>query len=171
MAAVPPGNVTPDPDKETVGSLGIIRRVLDGAQTVEEAVKILGSYNIDFQGGPPIHYLIADRSGKAVLVEFYQGEMQVLPNAQPWHQATNFLRSAAGDSTAGQCWRYDKIGAALGEAGGRLGVEEALGLLESVAQANTQWSVVYGISSGEVRVVVGQKYDEVHTFKLEPGEE
>jgi hypothetical protein len=169
MAAVPPGNVPDDPEKETIGSLGVIRKILDWAQNVDEAVQILASYNIDFGGGPPIHYLIADRSGRAVLVEFYQGEIQVLPNDQPWHQATNFLRSAVGDSTAGQCWRYDKIGEALGGAGGRLDVAGAVGLLESVAQDNTQWSVVYGIASGEVHVVVGQKYEEVHSFKLVPG--
>jgi hypothetical protein len=166
MAAVPPGDVPPDPEKETVGSLGAIRKVLDSARDVDEAVAILASYNIDFSGGPPIHYLLADRSGKAALVEFFNGEMHVLPNTRPYHQATNFLRSAFGESAAGECWRYDLLEEALSASAGKLSMHTALGLLESVAQANTQWSVVYGISTGEVRVVVGQDYGEVHNFNL-----
>ena len=97
MAAVPPGNVPPDPGKETIGSLGIIREMLDHARDVDEALAILQSYNVDMEGGPAIHYLLADRSGRALLVEFYQGEMVVTPNEAAWHQATNFLRAAAGD--------------------------------------------------------------------------
>ncbi len=38
MAAVPRGDIADDPNKETVGSLGAIRVMLDKAATVEEAV-------------------------------------------------------------------------------------------------------------------------------------
>ncbi len=101
MAAVPPGNMRPDPGKETIGSLGIIREMLDHAANVDEAVAILQSYNVDMEGGPPLHYLMADRSGRAVLVEFYQGEVVLMPNEDPWHQATNFLRASAGELGGG----------------------------------------------------------------------
>jgi hypothetical protein len=60
MAAVPPGNVPPDPAKETIDSLQIMRRVLDHARNVDEALGIMNAYNIDFDGGPPLHYLVAD---------------------------------------------------------------------------------------------------------------
>ncbi len=65
MAAVPDGGVRPDPDKETIGSLMVIREMLDHARNVDEAVAILEAYNIETRGGPPLHYLIADRSGRA----------------------------------------------------------------------------------------------------------
>jgi hypothetical protein len=48
-----------------------------------------------------------------VLVEFYEGEMVVIPNDTPWHQATNFLRAAVGASPEGVCWRHDAISAQL----------------------------------------------------------
>jgi len=166
MAAVPPGDMRPDPNKETVGSLGMIRKMLDGASNVDEAVAILQSYNIDMQGGPPIHYLIADSSGRSVLVEFYEGEIVIIPNEAPWHQATNFLRVSAGQSAEGRCWRYDKVSQRLTEAEGQLTVQDAMDLLADVSQEGTQWSVVYGMSSGDVNVVMGQKYDNVHTFPL-----
>ena len=166
MAAVPPGQMVPDPGQETIGSLRAIRQMLDQASNVDEAVAILHSHNVDMGGGPPIHYLIADRSGQAALVEFYQGQMVVIPQETPWHQATNFLRATAGASAAGQCWRYDRISQRLAQAAGRLTAPEAMQLLAGVAQGSTQWSVVYGLSSGEVNVVMGQKYDRPLTFRL-----
>ena len=165
MAAVPPGDMPPDPTKKTIGSLGIIRQILDHARDVEEAVKIIGEYNIDFNGGPPIHYLIADANGKSVLVEFYQGKINVIASDKPWHSATNFLRSSVNDPR-GQCWRYDKINARLNEENGMLDPQSAMDLLSEVAQNNTQWSVVYQMASGEVSVAMGKDYARIHTFRM-----
>ena len=166
MAAVPPGSMRPDPNKETIGSLGVIREMLDHASNVDEALAILQSYNIDFEGGPPLHYLIADSSGRSLLVEFYQGEMVAIPNDTPWHQVTNFLRASAGESAEGECWRYDKISQRLTEAEGQLTVQDAMELLSQVSQKGTQWSVVYGMSTGDVNVTMGQQYENLHTFHL-----
>jgi hypothetical protein len=166
MAAVPPGQMQLDPDKETIGSLGVIREMLDHASNVDEAVDVLRSYNIDFEGGPPIHYLIADRSGRAALVEFYQGEMVTIPNESPWHLATNFLRASAGASADGMCWRYDTIRQRLTEPEGHLTTQDAVDLLEAVSQESTHWSIVYEMSTGSVDVTMGQHYDDVHALHL-----
>ena len=166
MAAVPPGEMQPDPDKETIGSLGIIREMLDHASNVDEAVAILQSYNVDMGGGPHIHYLLTESSGRAALVEFYEGEMVVIPNETDYHLATNFLRASVGESAEGECWRYDKINRRLAGTGGRITTQEALGLLEQVSQEGTQWSVVYETSSGNVNVVMGREYDDAHVLHL-----
>lgn len=168
MAAVPEGNMVPDPEKETTGSLRVMRMVLDQASDVDEAVAILGSHNIDFTGGPPLHYLIADATGRAVLVEFYAGEMLVTPSSDPWLQATNFLRAEAGESTHGQCWRYELLLERLSESTGQLTAQEAMELLQAVSQPNTQWSIVYGISTGDVLVSMGRQYSQDHSFRLVP---
>jgi hypothetical protein len=181
MAAVPPGNMRPDPDKETIGSLRVIREVLDRASNVDEAIAIFHNYNVDMEGGPSIHYLIADSSGRSVLVEFYQGEMVVFPNETAWHLATNFLRASAGASAEGPalsevegpalsevegaCWRYDRISQRLTEAQGRMTAQDAVGLLAEVSQESTQWSVVYGMSSGDIHVTMGREYDGVHILQ------
>jgi hypothetical protein len=169
MAAVPPGDMQADPSKERIGGLGIIREILDHARDVDEAVEVIKDYNIDFRGGPPIHYLIADAKGKAVLVEFYRGEMHIFENEQPWHSATNFLRASVEDPK-GNCWRYDKIEARLNEEQGWLDSESAMQLLAEVAQDGTQyptqWSVVYQMARGEVNVVMGRDYANVYTFQM-----
>lgn len=167
MAAVSPGNMEIDPKKETIGSIGIIRQMLDHARTVDEAVVIMQGYNIDFEGGPPIHYLMADATRKSVLVEYYNGEMHIIQNVEPWHLATNFLRSSVDDSADGNCWRYNLIQAQLAETSGQIDTQAAMSLLADVAQNNTQWSVVYQLSTGKINVVMGQEYQNTHRFQLE----
>jgi hypothetical protein len=165
MAAVPPGNMESDSAKKTIGSLGIMRQILDHARDVKEAVKIIDEYNIDFDGGPPIHYLIADANGKSVLVEFYQGKMNVISSDKPWHSATNFLRSSVNDPR-GQCWRYDKINARLNETQGLIDSQSAMDLLSQVAQENTHWSVVYQMAHAEVSVAMNRDYTKIQTYRL-----
>ena len=167
MAAVPSGNVQPDINKETIGSLGIIRQMLDHARTVDEAIDIMKSYNIDFDGGPPIHYLMADGTGKSVLVEYFNGEMHILNNEEPWHLATNFLRSSVDDPAGGNCWRYNKIAAQLSESNNQVDAGTAMQLLADVAQSNTQWSVIYQMSSGTINIAMGQRYQDIHHFQLD----
>jgi metal-dependent hydrolase (beta-lactamase superfamily II) len=166
MAAVPSGGMRPDPGKPTIGSLGVIREILDHAADVDEALALLQAYNIDMEGGPDLHYLVADRSGRALLVEFYRGQMVVTSNEQPWHLATNFVRASVPAPAEAGCWRYIQIEALLSQEGGRLDPSGAMELLSEVSQGNTQWSVVYGMSTGDILVVMGRQYESPHTFRL-----
>lgn len=167
MAAVPDeyiDDASMDASRPTIGSIGIIRLVLDHAQNVEEAVKLFDSYNIDFSGGPPIHYLLADPSGKAILIEFYNGEMKQLPNVDAWHMATNHLRCIAQGS--GGCTRYRTLSQRLSSLGGELDPNLAMQLLSDVKQGSTQWSSVYDMTSGKIHIVIGNDYEHIYTFQL-----
>jgi hypothetical protein len=167
MAAVPDefmDDASYDPSLPTIDSLGIIRLVLDHARNVDEAVQLIHQYNIDFTGGPPLHYLLADRTGNAVLVEFYQGKMLLMPNETAWHLATNHMRfNAQGD---GGCWRYHILSAKLSESNGEFSGASAMQLLSDVEQVYTQWSSVYDMTSGDVNIVVGRNYSTSYGFYL-----
>ncbi len=165
MASVPGSMAGNDPAKATIGSIGIIREVLDHARTVEEALALFAQYNIDFTGGPPIHYLLADADGGSALIEFVDGEMVVLPSENPWHLATNHLcATASGD---GGCSRYRTLNQRLTDTGGSLAPEDAMSLLDDVSQpGSTQWSVVYDLSTGNITVVMGRNYAASYTFQL-----
>ena len=165
MAAVPESIAGNDPGKPTIGSIGIIREILDHARDVDEAIALFEQYNINFTGGPPIHYLLADASGKAALVEFTQGEMVILPNENPWHLATNHLcATASGD---GGCARYQTLRLRLEETAGNLTPADAMDLLANVSQpGSTQWSIVYNISTGNINVVMGRDYKNIHNFQI-----
>ena len=80
MMAVPSARAGSDSRRVTVDSLAAIRLLLDKAQSVDEALSLLGAYNIDWGSGPPLHYLIADARGSSAVVEFVDGEMKVLRN-------------------------------------------------------------------------------------------
>jgi hypothetical protein len=166
MAAVPERMSVFDPTKDSVDSLLVIRRILDEAATVDDAVSILGSYNIDWGGGPPLHYLVADSQGRTALVEFQEEGMVVIPGIEAWNSATNFLLSDRADTPDNMCWRYQLITNRLTENKGILSDQQAMNLLEEVAQPNTQWSVVYGISSGEIQLVLDRDFSHSHDFTL-----
>lgn len=168
MALVTDGSIedaTYDPTRPTTTPLGMIRLMLDHARNVDEAVELFKQYNIDFSGAIMIHYLLADPSGKAVLLEFHKQELFQLYNNDSWHLATNHLRCIAkGD---GNCWRYHILSDRLTALQGQLDPASAMLLLSDIKQTSTQWSVVYNMSTGDVNVVVGMNYDTVHTFHLD----
>jgi hypothetical protein len=167
MAAIPDeylNDASYEASRPEIGSIGIIRQVLDHARDVDEAVEIFSQYNIDFIGGPPIHYLLADPSGKAVLIEFYQGRMSVLPNENPWHLVTNHLRAIAeGD---GSCPRYHTLSDQLSKVNGKLNAQAAMHLLSEVKQDMTQWSSVYNMSNGDINVVIAGNYETSFSYHL-----
>jgi len=172
---VSPGGMSRDPNKQTIGQVEVMREVLDHASTVDEAVNILERYNIDM-GNVPLHYLIASSAGNSALVEFYEGKMVVFRNDSPWQLATNFIVAAMNGQTSGECPRYDRLNRRLRETQGKLNPQDALGMLADVsqggaqAQSNTQWSVVYDMSSGDIHVVMDREYAAgVHTLRLAEG--
>lgn len=167
MAAVPREEMPYDPQKKTVDQLEVIREILDHAETVDEAIHILDSFNTDM-GSAPIHYLIASASGDSAVVEFYQGEMVVFRNESFWQVATNFLLASTNGQPQGQCWRYDLIEQYLKELEGKASSRDAIRLLENVSQDITQWSIVYNMTRGDLNVVMGRDYSgTIHTFQLE----
>ncbi len=168
MMAVPSANGGRDPQKVTLGSLQVIRLVLDHARNVPEAVALLKNYNVDFSGGPPIHYLMADAAGNSVVVEYLNGSPTVIHNSLPWQVATNFNLSMTSLAMAKSiCWRYKTAYEALGQAVGRLTPVESLSLLHDVSQDITSWSIVYELTSGKVHLALDRDYEHVLDFTLD----
>jgi len=157
-----------DPDKRDVGDLRMMREVLESSATVEEAIAFLEGINPVSQGGPNTHYLLADRTAAAALIEYHDGEMYVFQsNAEsPWKTATNFPVVLTEGDPAGSCWRYDRIEEALRDSGGSLSPAEAMRLLQAVSTSMTQWSIVYDLANAEMHLVVDRSAETVHTFSL-----
>jgi hypothetical protein len=168
MMAVSMAEPALKPNRVTISSLEVIRLMLDYAKDVDEAIDLLGQYNIDFIGGPPLHYLIADDLGNSVVVEFIDGEMLLLELEDPWQVSTNFLISIEDPQDSNSsCWRYNTAFQALQDAQGYITEGEGMEILESVAQSNTIWSILYNRSSGAISVSVGRDFKNIHKFELE----
>jgi len=171
MMAVSQAEPPLDPDRVSISSLEAIRLILDYARDVDEATALLKQYNIDFIGGPPLHYLIADGAGNSVVVEFIDGEMILLEGQDPWQVSTNFLISIEHpQGSDSSCWRYNAAFDALQEFRGNITADEGMTILESVSQANTIWSILYNRTTGEISIAVGRDYKNLHQFKLEVSE-
>jgi hypothetical protein len=167
IMAVPYADGGNDPEKVTIGGLQAVRLMLDYAKDVEEALSLLEDYNIDFQGGPPLHYLISDSSGNSAVTEFINGEIKVIRKSERWQVSTNFLISnVRPEGARSPCWRYNRAYETLEQADGNISREKAMALLEHVSQSVTIWSAVYNMTTGDIRVVMGREYDEVHEFTL-----
>jgi hypothetical protein len=164
LAADDGATARPEPGRPTVGSVRILRLVLDQAATVDEAVTVFGRYNLDFYGGPPLHYLLVDATGASAVVEFVGGRMRVDKGRSGWRALTNAPVVGVPEQRRRDDHRYGLIAAALDKAGGTVEAPAALEILNDVRQAHTRWSVTYGLRSGEVRLVTATGED--HRYQL-----
>lgn len=156
-----------DSNKPTLGSLEVVRLILDNAENTDEAIELIRGYNISFAAGPPLHYLIADRSGKSAVVEFYQGEMKVTYNNKPYQVATNFMIYGSNDMDKSNCDRYSLATKELEQVNGTLFQKGVLDLMKDISVPRTQWTSVYNMATGDVSITVGRDYDDVKSLKLE----
>ena len=163
MAAIPHAESPNDPGKVMLDEIGVIRLLLDRAATVEEALGLLGEFNVEMLD-PPIHYLVADKTEESALIEFLGGEMRVIRKTE-FHVMTNFLITENNLGYA-PCHRYRLVHQGLSEAQGAVTLEEAMDLLQSASQDSTIWSAVYDPVKLEVHVAMGRGYGSVHTFRL-----
>ena len=65
------------PNKNDVTTTVAVRYLLDKAASVDEALQMLGNFNMHNVFGTAYHYAIADNSGKSVVVEYINNEMKV----------------------------------------------------------------------------------------------
>lgn len=160
--AVSRRNTPKDPNRPTLLNSQIARLVLDHAKDVDEAVTLIRQYNIDF-ADTPVHFHIADASGKSAIVEYVDGGISVVRGNKPWQVSTNFLFSEASKP---ECWRYSEAAKSLGDSEGSKSADEAMSLLQNTSQDSTMWSVVYNLTTGQVRLAMGKDYEHAHTFDL-----
>lgn len=181
-------------EKVTITSLELIRIVLDYAKTVKEAVELIKRYNIYFPFRQTLHYLIADPSGDSVIIEFIDGQMQVVPrNNESFQIATNTLAygndevfkkkfdqyrytgKIHNDQMGKSYYRYAVAREFLEKYSLGMNSNDAMQLLKKMADVYehmllspcpNQWSIVYDMHSGEIQIAVGRKYNQIKNFKL-----
>lgn len=171
IAMINRAKVPVDPKKETLTSVQMVRKILDTAATLDEALNICNLYNIDFFPGPHLHFLIADAAGKNAVVEFSSDGVKVYRKDNVIF-ATNFVMAPGSpEDFGGKCWRFDKMDATLsGERDAPFTENNMMELLDNVKQTlnkgGTEWSAVYQ-SNGDLTVCFGKDYSHSFNFKVE----
>ena len=143
-----------------------IRLLLDRAATVDEAIELLGKYDIHTGHGWTQHIFIADANGDAAVVEWFIDEMKVVR----YPVCTNFRMSSKvfDGNYSGHCERFDLLDDALKRKPENT-AEDAMKLLEAVRQDTgtfTEWSVVFNLTDFSADYVVNMDYDNV--YHLDP---
>ncbi len=161
LLAVPKADPPYDSKKVTLNTTTAIRLVLDKASSVDEAIDLLRQYNIYFSGDIECHYLIADSSGRSVIVEYYDHDLQVVEVETDYQIASNFI--AYNGLNIGEGFtefdRYEAVENTIQNNSGCLNKEEAISLLAQVgvkdgATDKLQWSVLYNLSTGETDLFI-----------------
>lgn len=139
-----------------------VRMLLDRAADVDEAIKLLSQYDMHTTQGCRQHMFLADKSGRAVVVEWAKSNMKVTES----DVCTNFNLSRAGNDYTGKCDRFDTITERLKNSP-QNSPKEAMNILQSASVSNTQWSCVYNLDEFSVDYVIDNKFDKTYHLTKE----
>ena len=157
-------------EKPDITTTTAIRLLLDRAGNVDEALELLGQYDLHGSMGMMVHFAIADSTGRSVAVEYVDNEMVVTETPV----LTNFYLAEGekyGIGTEQSHKRYDILMSRLEQAP-EMGMEDVRDALDSVSKDNfgefesTEWSIVMNLSTGEARYYHRENYSQNYTFRL-----
>ena len=180
-----------DSSKTTIGIYAVNRLVLDYADSIDTALKLIDEYNIYFDSSLNAHFLIADSKGKSVLLEFVNGETIVIENDRKYQIASNFNNTeevfddegyvfpeqyrewltgapaSAYESEYSGYVRYDYMLDSLYNSSGILNMDEAFEILENVASpTKLQYAVVYNMTDLQATVITDNDWEKRTTAAL-----
>ena len=153
-------------DKITLFDMTLPRLLLSKARSVEEAIYYTEKYNF-FYDVAPLHYMVADASGQAAVIEFVDGKMVVTKREKKYLVVTNFTLYGNPTKTGFGKDRYENIQNTLERQGGVISEEDALELLKrNVIPGDEQWSAVYNLTKKTLSVTFSGDYENVHRFRI-----
>lgn len=159
-----------DTGKPDITTTTAIRLMLNKAATVDEALELLGQYDLHASFGMMIHFAIADNSGRGVAVEYIDNEMVVTETPV----VTNFYLAQGdkhGIGTQQSHTRFDILTKALADHA-TMTMEDVRDALDSVSKHNfgsgesTEWSAVFDLTTGEAHYYHREDYEIRYTFHL-----
>lgn len=170
--------VSQDTGKTPITTTMAIRMMLDKAATVDEAVALLASYDMNTIANSNMHFQVADAQGNSAVIEYVNNQMQVLYSEEYGSVVTNFYlsRDVEEDFKDGED-RYHALHAALDENNEVITPEKAMELLESVIVVddydvltgisyNTTYSIVFNNSKSSLDVCLNRDYSTAYHFTV-----
>lgn len=161
--------VNPISGKESIFIGYIIRKILDQAKSVEEAVNLVDII-IPFDITPTeinCHFFITDTTGKSVILEYLDNEWKKIYPEKKWQVMTNkVIYNVPDASLKDKCWRYESLSSTLDKTKGDVNWEQGMQMLKDVSQKGTTWSVVYSLTNKELYFSVYQTWEKIYHLKL-----
>lgn len=140
--------------------------LLNKAANVHEATEWLSGITIQ-QSTHPSHFLIGDAQGNSAVIEWIEGEMQVITTNEDYQIFSNFVLYNNPDFLGYGRERYLAYEEVLKETGGVISEGKAMELLkENTISAHACWSVVYNLTKGTMKVTFYNDYENVYEFTV-----
>ncbi len=141
----------------------IFEHILDVCETCDEAIEILGQYNLQFLEYAQV--LVGDRFGESFIIE---GD--VIHHKNKFYQvATNFLLSQHPNPPY-PCWRYTTASTMFEDNGAdNISAEFCASVLDAVHLQGaypTQYSTVYDLKNKLIYLYYNHTYDQVKVFNI-----
>lgn len=143
-----------DNKKPSIISATLMRVVLDHAKTTNDAIKLIGDYNVCFPE-TTIHFMITDASGCSRIVEFINGEICVSSPQGKWQVCTNSVAWKKSESERdSNCVRYQSGSERAAGLNGAIDFSEAMETACAMSvEGGTMWTSIYELTSGEFRIL------------------
>lgn len=174
LLVVPVVSTVHDDNKVSINQTTAIRLILDKAASTNEAVELLRKYNVYFSGGLKTHIFIADASGDSVIVEYYDGDLQVVRPDGDHQIAANHIAYQDLNifESPDSLERQKAVEQVITQRDNKLDMDTCEELLNAVGLYNRdksdrlQWSVVYDLSSRSGRIWPHRKSEAARDFDL-----
>ena len=151
-------HVVNDTAKDDLLLYSSVRILLDKCADIDEAVDLLGSYDMYSPRKNSYHIFLTDTSGRSVIVEWNDEGVMVTSEDTA---VTNFPLYK-GDPYLDYDHRYAKIHRRIDDVSS-MSPEDAMGVLEAVNQ-DTRWSAVYDLEKFTVDICFNADYSVSYSY-------
>lgn len=161
-----------------------IRAVLDKCATVDEAIELFASYDMQDLLGINYHYQLADANGTSAIIEYVDNKMVVIrqDESKKCLALTNYFLTEGGDNHDGRGYdRYEHIEKTLESKGGVVTEDEAMTLLSECTlhyqhktlkhMVITLWSGVYNCNEKSMLLSAGMDYSKKYKIFVDKPDE
>lgn len=163
-------NISQNTGKPGITTTTAIRLLLDKAASVDEALELLGQYDLYASMGYMVHFAIADCFGRSVAVEYINNEAVMIETPV----LTNFYLAPGeknGIGTQQSHQRFEILTDLLSQNRflAEIGVRDAL---SSVSKGNfgefesTEWSIIMNLTNKTARYFHRENYENSYLFSL-----
>ena len=159
-----------DKGKKTAFHPILMRMMLDGCETVEEAIRLARTVNIKSPArDSDYHVLVADAGGSSVMLEWVNNELKIAP---AFHGANFYL---CREDRYGYGFERDAVmSASMAKYANGMPEQTVMRTLAVAAQdcrddsdvGFTQWSAVYNLAQHSVKLCIHMDYDTVYEYSV-----
>lgn len=157
-------------EKPDITTTTAIRLLLNQAATVEEALELLGQYDLHASMNYMVHFAIADASGNSVAVEYINNEMIVVKTPV----LTNFYLAEGEKQGVGTAQSHERFDILMETIAGKQSMTQTdvRDALDSVSKDNfgefesTEWSIVFDQSALTAVYYHRENYEKAYSFQI-----